>query len=48
MEALVGTQKVADSERELVSKIEARQSERNRAAQPVETTAGGGAENRTK
>jgi len=47
-EASEGTQMAAESDPDLVSKIRARQSERNRAAQPVEPTRVGGARIRTK
>ena len=48
MEALEGTAMAAEGERDLISKVRARQSTRNRRAQPAQTTAKVGADFRTK
>ena len=48
LEALEGTAMAAEGERDLISKIRARESTRNRRAQPAQTTAKVGADFRTK
>ena len=48
MEALEGTAMATEADPDLISKIRARQSERNRRAQPAQTTAKVGADFRSK